>query len=372
MQQDLNAKVEDYRRRIKAQGEVTRRLEDLVRGLEGGPAAEGGEQTEASLRRARADFERSESDLKALKRDYACFRLREALGPDAGHVEDALFDDAIHTVTSGRLTRHEARRPSDGPIGFDAFRALLLADLPLGQLVENEAADRKSSVAFDPLQEQTSTKNTLRRWATRIAADPYVANILRCAAEAAARFHECLEQFTRTLESLRINYELKQKKVDTLAFAIVGAQPVLQAVNTWDNMERACPAEAERLLGEFYGLDTSREELKRLREELNGELRAFLRCFFPRYLTYAMQQSKARQEGLGLRRFHARRLCRYVVEQVDRTDFLLPRGSELEIEVPCIPPELAAFRKVKSYVRYVRQRERADLADAPTVEDAAV
>jgi len=150
MEQDRNAKVEDYRRRIKAQAEVTRQLEELVRGLEGGPAAQGGAQTEASLRRARADFERSESDLRALQREYACFRLREAVGADGTHVEDALFDDAIHTVTSGRLTRHETRRPSDGPIAFDAFRALLLADLPLGQLVENEAADRKSSVTFEP------------------------------------------------------------------------------------------------------------------------------------------------------------------------------------------------------------------------------
>ena len=74
----------------------------------------------------------------------------EAVGPDAAHVEDTLFDDAIHTVTSGRLTRHETRRPSDGPIAFDAFRDLLLADLPLGQLVENEAADRKSSVDVRP------------------------------------------------------------------------------------------------------------------------------------------------------------------------------------------------------------------------------
>ena len=42
MEQDLNAKVEDYRRRIKAQAEVTRQLEDLVRGLETRPAGPGG------------------------------------------------------------------------------------------------------------------------------------------------------------------------------------------------------------------------------------------------------------------------------------------------------------------------------------------
>ncbi|HUT36219.1 MAG TPA: hypothetical protein VNE39_22210 [Planctomycetota bacterium] len=371
MEQDLNARVEDYRRRIKAQAEVTRKLEELVRGLEAGPAAEGGEQTQAPLRRARGELERSERDLKALKREYACFRLREALGPDVGHVEDEVYDDAILTVSSGRLTRHEARRPSDGPIAFPAFRTLLLADLPLGQLVDNEAAERKSHVLFDPLEEQTSTKNILRRWASHLAADPYVANILRCAADATARFRESLEQFTRTLEGLRINYELKQRKVDHLAFAFVGRLPALQAANYWENMERACPAEAGQLIEHFYSLDAARAELKHLREELNGQLRALMRCFFPRYVTCVMQQSKARQHGLGLARFHPRRLCRYALEQIDRTDFLLPRGSAMEIEVPRIPRELVAFRKIKSYARYRRQRDRADLADAPAVEEDA-
>ena len=95
-------------------------------------------------------------------------------------------------------------------------------------------------------------------------------------------------------------------------------------------------------------------------------------CFFPRYLTYAMQQSKARQHGLGLGRFHPWRLCRYVVEQVERTDFLLPRGSTMEIDVPRIPAELAAFRKMSPRCAAPAATRAADLADAAAVEDGAV
>jgi hypothetical protein len=93
-------------------------------------------------------------------------------------------------------------------------------------------------------------------------------------------------------------------------------------------------------------------------------------CFLPRYVTYAMGQSKARQLALGLRSFSPRRLCRYVLEQVQRTDFLLPRGGNLEIEVPRIPPELAPFRKAKSYLAYKKQDRRGGVEDASTMEDA--
>ncbi|MBM4032997.1 MAG: hypothetical protein FJ291_14595 [Planctomycetes bacterium] len=370
MDRDLSAAVEGYRRRIRAQAEVTQRLEELVRGLEAGPAAEGGEQAEPALRRARADLERSEADLRALKREYASFRLREAMGPDAAWTEAAIFDDAIMALTSGRLTRREARGPRDGPIGFDGFRTMLLADLPLGQLVENEAAERRSGALFDPLEEQTSSKNILRRWTARLESDPYVANILRCAREAAARFGEHLGRFTLVFDSVRLSYELRQKKVDHLAFVFLGRQPAIQAANYWENVERACPKEAAALLEHFHGLDSAREELKRLRDELNMELRAFMGCFFPRCLTYAMGQSKARQLALGLRSFSPRRLCRYVLEQVERTDFLLPRGGNLEIEVPRIPPELAPFRKAKAYLAYKRRDRRAAEEDASTMEDA--
>lgn len=360
MKPDATAVVEDYRRRIKAQAEVVRRLEELARGLETGPAAEGGAQTAAALRKARADLERAEKELKALKRDYARFRLAHALGPDPLHVEDAIFNEAILAATNSRLCRRETRSPMDGPIGFDAFRTLLLADLHLGQMVENEAADRRSAVSFEPLQEQTSTKNILRRWAAMVAGDPYVANILRCAAEATRRFRESLAAFMRGLEGLRIGYEMKKHGVDRLSFTLDGRRAAIQATSYWENVEQACPAEAAELLGHFYALDQAREELKRLRDELNGELRAFMRCFFPRFLGYVLSQDKTRQQELGLGRANARRLCNYVLEQIDRTDFLLPRGSDLEIEVPVIPPEIVAFRKAKSYLRFKRQREREE------------
>jgi len=373
MRTDTNAAVEEFRRRIKAQAEITRKLEELVASLEASPAAEGAEQAATrSPDRARADLERSEAKLKALKRNYALFRLRHALGPDPEHVEEAVLDDALVVLTSSRLTRHEQRQPGDGPIAFAAFRELMLADLPLGQLVENEAADRKSGVLFDSLEEQTSTKNILRRWTSQLATDPYVANILRYAADAAARFRDCLEKFLRGLEGLRLAYELKRQRADNLAIAFVGQRPFLQALNSWENIEHFCPNEARRLLENFHGLDTAREELKRLRDELNDELRAFVRTFFPRYVTYVTRQSKPRRQALGLGKASPRRLCRYVLEQIDRTDFLLPRGGILEIEVPPIPPEIRPFRKIKSYRRYKRQADAGGFAEPDALEDDAV
>lgn len=371
MAQEATRSAEDLRRRLAAQAEATRELEELVRTLESGPAA-GSEAAQKSLRRAHADLERAEANLKALKREYACCLLREGRGPDPAHVEDAVYNEAAQAMTSGRLTRQEERSPGDGPIAFEAFRSLLLAGLPLGQLVENEAADRKSSVLFDSLEEQTSTKNILRRWAASLAGDPYVANILRCAAEAAARFRQGLEQFARVLDGVRINYELKQRKVDHLAIAFAGPRAVIQASNDWESIERVCPAEAQQLVEGFHSLASARDELRRLRDELNAELRAFMKCFFPRYLTYVLQQSKPRQHELGLSRCNPQKLCRYVLEQVDRTDFLLPRGGSMEIDVPRIPREIALFRRVKSYLRYRRQHDHVDLGDASGDEDGAV
>ncbi|HPD14622.1 MAG TPA: hypothetical protein PLE19_06725 [Planctomycetota bacterium] len=371
MAQEAPPSIEDYQRRIAAQAAAVRELEELVHTLESGPAA-GTEATQKSLSRAHADLERAEADLKALKRQYAACLLREGRGPDPAHVEVAVFDEATQALTTGRLTSQEKRAPGDGPIAFDAFRSLLLAGLPLGQLVENEAADRKSSVLFDSLEEQTSTKNILRRWAAMVVGDPYVANILRCAREAAARFRQGLEQFTRVLDGVRINYELKQRKVDRLAFAFSGSRAVIQASNDWENIERVCPTEAQQLVEVFHSLVAARDELRRLRDELNGELRAFMKCFFPRYLTYVLQQSKPRQHELGLGRCKPHRVCRYVLEQVDRTDFLLPRGGDLEIDVPRIPPEIALFRKVKSYVRHRKQQDHAASGVASGGEDEAM
>ncbi len=338
-----------------------RKLEELVRGLESAPAA-GAEESARPLRRARAELERSDAALKSLKRDYACLRLREGLGPDPELVDEAVFRDAVLAVTSSRLTRRETRRPGDGPIAFDAFLALLRADLPLEQLVENEASERRSGVVFESPQEQTSTKNILRRCAAMLASDPYVANILRCAGEAAARFRGCLALFARALEGLRTTYEQKQGKVDRLAFAFDGSRAVVQATDYWENMERACPAECRQLIEHFHGLDTAREELRRLHDELNGELAAFMRCFFPRYVTHKMQQRRVLGRGIRLGGRAARRLCEYVLEQIDRTDFLLPRGGSLEIDVPEIPREFIAFRKMPSYVRHKRQAEGVGLA----------
>jgi len=214
----------------------------------------------------------------------------------------------------------------------------------------------------------------LRRWAAMVDSDPYVGRILRCASEAARRFAKALEQFAGTLDHLRISYELKERRVDRLAFRFVEGRPVIEAVEDWENVERVCPAEANALVGHFDELVRAREELRCLRDELNAELRAFMSCVVPRYVTLVLSQNRGRRESLGLggrwlvgRR--ARRLCRYALGQIERTDFLLPRGGKLEIDVPRIPPEFAAFGDTRAYQRHKRHLERAAMAEEAASED---
>jgi hypothetical protein len=248
---------------------------------------------------------------------------------------------------------------------------MLLADLSLGQLIENERTERRADVIIDMLNEETGTKSILRKWAEMAQADPYVSGVLRRAAAATGQFNTCLKQFTTALDSLRIHYELKRRKVDRLAFSFDGSRPAVAATNYWENIEQVCSEEVAQLLEQFLGLDQARRELRRLREELNEELRAFMRAFVPRYVAYVGRQSRERRRSLGLRRSCAGRLCRYLLKQVEHTDFLLPRGSTMEIDVPRTPRNISAFRKTRSFRRYKRALHDARVADASTVEYGA-
>jgi len=369
MDQDLNAAVEDFRRRIGDLASEHKRLLGLVADLEAQSPDAPADRPSRPLRRARADLKRCANALEALKRDYARFRLRQAVGHDPAHIDAELFDDVLLATTTSGLTRREPRGPYEGRIGFDTFRTLLLADLPLGQVAGNEAAERKGDAAVDFLQEETGTKGILRRWAAMTQSDAYVSDILQSAAAAAARFGKYLTQFTQGLDSLRINYELKQRGVDRLAFACEGTRPTLEAANYWDNIEQVCSEEVRHLLAQFHGVEQARQELRQLREELNTELRSFMACFVPRYITYVTRQTRARQHSLGLGRFSARRLCQYLLEQIERTDFLLPRGSTMETAVPRVPANIVAFRKTKSFQRYKKALQHAAMADASTIQD---
>jgi len=370
MEKDLNAAVADFRRRLEERGSEKQRLQGLVIDLES--TDEASAQAGRSLRRARADLARAENRLAALAHDYAHFRLREAVGHDPGHLDEATFDKALLSISSGRGTRHETRSPRDGHISFATFRSLLLADLPLGQLLENLRGAPRTDVILDLLQDETDTKNILRHWAAMTQSDPYVSDILHRAAAATRRFGECLTRFSRGLDSLRINYELKQRKVDHLAFTISGSRPAIEAANYWENIEQVCSDEVRDLLNTFLGMEQARDELRHLRDALNDELRAFIATFIPRYVTYATRQSWARREGLGARRLPAGRLCDYLLEENERTDYLLPGTSGMTIDVPSIPRNIRAFRQTSSFRRYRRSLQQTAMADASTVADSAL
>ena len=372
MEQDLNATVTECRRCISDLACKVERLERAVEELEG--QAQGGDSKEAarSLRAAQTDLECARRDLEALTREYARFRLEEAIGADPAHINTELFDQELLAVSRGPLTRREPRAPADGRIGFDAFRSLMLADIGLDQALENEESERRTGVIVDGTGDDGSTKRLLRQWAGSLQSDPYVSGLLGRAADAASRFARCLNDFTRGLDNLRINYEISQRKVDHLVFSFEDKQPVVQASNDWHNMQELLPDECRALLENFLGLSQARDELRKLRDELNTELRAFMAVFVPRSIAYALRQSKARQRGLGLGRSGARRLCDHLLDEVEQADFLVPQGGGIELAVPRIPREFAQFRKLKAFREYKKSLDKAALADAPTVaEDSA-
>ena len=368
MDQDLNTIVEAYRRRLGDAGADVQRLEDAAVELE--EQVEEGAPPEAaeSLRRARADLARAEHTREAIQREYAVFRLREALGSDPGYLDRDLFDEELIAITQGRLVRRDPRDPRDGEIGFESFRAMLLSDLGLDQLADNERAERRGA-GLHEFHEHSGTQAILRQWAARLRSDPHVSSLMDRAADAASRFSDRLAEFTRSLDNLRINYEISKRQVDQLTFACDAGRPAIHAANYWENVEELFAQESGACLGSFLALEQARDEVRRLREELNAALRAFLSAFVPRYITYASRQSKARRLRLGLRRFGARRLCDYLLDEIERTDFLLPRGGGIEVAVPRIPRAIAQFRKLKAFRDYKKALERAALSNAPTVAE---
>ena len=366
MEQDLKAAVEDFRRRLGDQADEVERLARTVDELE----EQAGASAEAArpLRHARADLDRARSKVDALRHEYARFRLREGLGGDPGHLGDELFDGELLAISSGRLTRREPHGPRDGQIGFEAFRAMMLADLGLDQLIENERTERRGQAPGD-VHEDSTTQAILRHWAARLQSDPLVSGLVARASDAASRFADRLAAFTRKLDNLRINYEIKQRKVDHLTFACDGGPAAIRAENLWENVEGLFADDARACLAAFFSLEQARDEVREARQELNAALRAFIAMFVPRYVTYATGQSKARRRRLRLARFRVARLCEHLLAEVEATDFLLPHGGGIEVGVPRIPPQLAPFRKLKAFRDYKKALERTAISSAPTVAE---
>jgi len=370
MEQDLNATVEDFRRRLGDQAEEVERLEHAVEELGEQAEADADGEAPRSLRTARAELGQAQSLLDRTLRDYARFRLREGLGADPDHLDDECFGVELLALSAGRLTRREPHSPSEGRIGFAAFRELMLADLGLDQLAANEQAERRG-ISESELHEDATTAAILRHWAARLQADPFVSSLLARAAEAASRFSDRLAAFTRKLDNLRINYEIKQRKVDQLTFATDGGRPAIRADNFWENIADQFADDARGCLAAFYSLEQARDEVRDARRELNAALREFLALFIPRYVTYVSRQSKARRRRLRLPRFRAGRLCAYLLREVEMTDFLLPRGGGMEVAVPRMPRHLAPFRRMKAFRDYKKSLERTALSNAPTVAEGS-
>jgi len=356
MDEDLTSAVAEHRGRLGQLRQEVDRLEALLAELEGAPP---GRATARELRRARKDLERARRTLEAHSRAYALFRLRQAIGPDPEWLDRQTFEWTLMELSSRRLARGAAGA-SASRISYETLRELLLADLPVGQVVENERAERRSAIHFATEEGEGATKTILRRWAAMTQQDPYVAEALARSRQTADRFSEALARCSQALETARINYEMRARRSDEARFETRNGRLALVAVDYWDNIAETCPEEATDLMECFAEMEQAREDLRGLRDELNEELRAFMREFVPRYLTYASRQSAERRRALGLARAPLRRLCRYLLDQIDDTDFLLPGGGGLEVAVPRLPEGLGELRRSAAYRRFREVDEAAD------------
>ena len=86
----------------------------------------------------------------------------------------------------------------------------------------------------------------------------------------------------------------------------------------------------------------------------------------PRYLSFARRQSRERRRRLGLAGANLRRLCSYLLDEVERTDLLLPGGGGVEIALPRIPRDISSFSRTEAYRAYKKARgERATDVEEP-------
>ena len=165
MDHDVTAAVDEFRRGIQNRAQEVQRLQDVLAGLEAEEdRAVRRRALAASLRHARRDLAAAERALDELRHDYARFRLREALGHDPDHIDDRALDEELLAISVNSFSRKENRYPLAGAIGFETFRELLLAGLPLAQLIENERSRHKNDVIFDAPGDEGSehrTKNEL-------------------------------------------------------------------------------------------------------------------------------------------------------------------------------------------------------------------
>ncbi len=357
MDEHLTDAVEDFRRRIAEQQREVQRLQAIVLELEAQNVHGADERrARASLRSSRADLVRARDDVAELKRLYARFRLREGLGRDPGSLDDDTFDDELRALCRGPLGRRLAHQ---GVIGFDTCREMLLADLPLGELADNARSARKAGVP-DVFDGESATQTILRRWAAIAQCDPYVSEALRRATAALEQYHTSLAEFRRGLDDLRVNYEIKHRGADLLAFHADGDRCVLRAENDWPNIRETFPDEATRLAAHFHALRQAHKELTAVREELNGRLRDYMASFVASYVTYASRQSRERRQHLGLGGQGIRRLAGYLLDEIENIDFLLVGGGGLEVPLPRIPRELAPFSRTDAYREHKGEAEKAE------------
>jgi hypothetical protein len=368
MASDLNDQVEEHRRRVGRSALLLEQAHGAVHDLTEMERVSALPEVDRQLKHARGELKRARRTHAALQKEYARFRLLQGIGHDPAFLEDEFLTQELLRLSNRRFIRGDAPSSYEGRISSTLLRDALLAEKPLDQLIENERASRKAGVLSGILDDHASTKVILRQWSAFVQSDEYVSGILARSQDALERFDGALQAFLSGLDSLRITYELQKRRVDRVAVMCEDGRASLIAANDWENVEETCGDEAAAMLQHFETLDGAREEIQSMREELNEELRAFMSIMVPLYLGYVTRKAVPKGEGRPISLLGARRLCRYLVDEVDRTDFVLPGGGGMEVQLPRVPENIEPFRKCASYRRY-RKAQQDEATEQPAVDE---
>jgi len=316
----------------------------------------------APLKKTQARILELEQQRHRLREQYAAFRLKNALGSDPDYIPDALLEKILMQLASAGDSWVEPIPPTN-PIDRAWLKILLLNPVQLAHVARTRSLHHDAASMLNPNSE---AKLKLREWSSLLATEPYVNSKLCRAVDLEASFKAALEKLRSSLDNLRNNYEIAQKRVDLLRITRRGGACWVEACDLWDNIEKRFPKEARTIFRRFYELQSILAELAELRAEINAHLRAFMKRAVALLVALLAEQTKdVRRAYLGDESPN-KKLCQYLAAEADRTDFLNPDPPGLAFPRLALPDEFAEINALASYRAARDSFERTRLQNSPT------
>lgn len=299
--------------------------------------------------------------------EYARYRLKEGLGPDAIHVDDELLEEALKNIVDKSRISRLADKMVPMRIGSTARRSLLLSGFSFAEALAFSNDQQGQMLSF--LSERSPLKNALRRWALQTQ-DPFIQETVAQLHRLAENFESTISLLARRVDRLRHRYEDKQKKPDKLELERSGSRTLLCTSSEWTNLASSFPEDAKEVYGIFRSLEQQLKEIEEIKELLNAEVRKFITTVLPNYLAYVQQQSsQVRRSILGRAKLSVK-VAERMMREAGQADYLLG-GSGLPVPHPKIPREFRAIQKLRDYQNFKRsagidQLQKQDTVEFPT------